>query len=464
MKEKDFDALLKNSLDHIEPSYDPGSWALLQKRLDLAGPPADNLPDQAFDARIGQVLERLETPYQPAHWQLLADRMVAERRLRRRVWITKIAEAAIFLLLLAQLDGLLCGTSGPREARPWNGEPVAESPVAAPRNQSRSAVPSTDASASGRKADGAGWITDATDAAGDKPAHSGLALLADVAADGGTPPASTGRLLSAEHLHSAASGTSRSWEPWADLAGLPVDLASADQSHREAPQLRLQPGLVNRAPRSRPFYAGVYGAAHRQVVRAGDDRRPVDGYGGGLIAGYRRGPWGVETGLGYSRQRYEPKRQVEIYDGNLFTGYYGSTIATVDADVLDVPVRAMRRLAGKNRTQLHATAGATAHVALQKDYRYKTAFFPGSSQGPPTAPAAAPQLRRQGQGVLEGGSVNDGNFYVSAHAGLRLEQSVGRLTAFVQPEYRQAVAGLGIGPKRNKISGFTVQAGVVASL
>ncbi|MEO6759616.1 MAG: hypothetical protein ABIO24_09195, partial [Saprospiraceae bacterium] len=189
----------------------------------------------------------------------------------------------------------------------------------------------------------------------------------------------------------------------------------------------------------------------------------TSGYGGGLLVGYRPGKWGVEAGLAFSQKQYTPHKQVEIYGGSLNQGYYGSYADRVDADIVSVPVKVTRRVARFGKTSVHAEAGMTASVAIDKTYRYKKTYYPGTQpSGQPTL--TKPTLRQDGQGVLEGGQFAD-NGYVTADLGFRIEHSVGkRLVAFVEPTYQFNVSGQGIGPKPAKINTIGIHAGVMASL
>jgi hypothetical protein len=226
------------------------------------------------------------------------------------------------------------------------------------------------------------------------------------------------------------------------------------------------PMLVRaKTPKQTRFYAATFANFDQNYIRSEDYASTANGYGGGMAVGYRIGKWGVEAGLSYNRKQYQPKKEIEIYDGNTVNGFYGSFAKNVDADMVSVPVKVTRRVARFGQMTAHATAGLTTNIALDKSYQYGSTFYPG--QAPPSPNPVAnqqPTLRKNGKGLLEKGSLN-GNVYASADVGLRLEHPVGRhFAAFVEPTYRHALGKNGVGPQPTKINTFSVQAGVLTTL
>jgi hypothetical protein len=131
---------IRKALENLEASYDPGSWGMLEQRLDDAingDSPANtdeliarrlgglqvpfqlsdwDAMEQLLDAEqaIEQIekdaapvdnvaydkLHRLEVPFQQSHWQLMAKRLEEEFSLRAKLYRYKVMEAALLLLLL----------------------------------------------------------------------------------------------------------------------------------------------------------------------------------------------------------------------------------------------------------------------------------------------------------------------------------------------------------------------------
>jgi hypothetical protein len=133
--------------------------------------------------------------------------------------------------------------------------------------------------------------------------------------------------------------------------------------------------------------------------------------------------------------------------------------------MVSIPIKLTHRIAQFGQMTAQAVAGVSTHVALDKNYQYQSVYYPG--QAPPSAnpdPNQQPQLRQKGVGLLENGSLR-GNVYASADAGVRLEYPVNRrFVAFVEPLYRHAIGGKGVGPQPARINTLSVQAGVMATL
>ncbi|MBP6827706.1 MAG: hypothetical protein KA165_14180 [Saprospiraceae bacterium] len=466
MNDKIFDKRLKATLDNLEVPFDPSSWASLEQRLNAPFAEEHPAPVDAVDKAVFRRLDQLDAPYQPAHWDMLANRMTDAVRLKRRLWITKLSEVAIFLLLLANLDGVFHGTSKQTPAAP-------QTPAS---KRLQAAAPGGRSGHHGRTDAGHSGVEIAMASAGD---HSGMAGAYD---ENGYPASpETSGIFTPEELLLLQTGTSdgspaaivllnptetptpEHWESLPAIVKLPILLGNP----LEASGSRAFSAPVAQiiSPKQHRFYAATFAAYDWNHVQSGDYSTRSNGSGGGIAVGYRAGKWGIEAGLAYNRKQYQPKREEEIYKGNTQNGFYGSYAKSVDADMVSVPVKVTRRVARFGSFTAHATAGVTTHIALDKSYQYGSTFYPGQAPPDPNyAPGQQPQLRKKGQGVLENGSFN-GNIYASADAGVRLEHPVGRhFVAFVEPVYRHSLGGKGIGPKTAKINAFSVQAGVLATL
>lgn len=452
MKEKDFDTSVKNALDRLEAPYDPASWAALERRMDAAYIEENPAPVDPVDKAVYHKLQQLEAPYQPDHWNLLAGRLAELRRLRLRLWAAKASEIVIILLLLVNLQGSWVEKSAVPPAKPRH-----DGPVAAHQKNATGRDVDAPHRAKGRTSDSFS-------------ADSGESFAPAWAAAAPLDPFLTLNNMAAPPEFSPApdfvpSGPGALPGPLAAVQPMPV----AFSPFAFVPARHPLPGNMFVPPpkaRTGRLYWAAYAAADQNNVRSAGDFQQAKGYSMGYALGYRRGKWGVETGIAYVQKHYEPKKKIEIYSGDVSNGYFGSYLGEVEADMVSVPLKVTRRVARMGRTTAHAVAGLTANVAVQKSYRYKTIRYPGStpsSQGP-NALAAQPQLRENGRGVLENGRLSE-NAYVSADLGLRLERPIaGRWTAFVEPTFRQSLSARGLGPDPARINTFSFQAGVMASL
>lgn len=471
MDNNTFDEYLQTSLKDIEVPYEPATWALLSNKLDalVAVDTTDDTTGAWMDAPLSASLSRIEVPFQSAHWDLMAARLEEAKRMRRRVWMSKIAEAAIFLLLLLNLQTWIGGrpADGSEERSQYALGPQkdAQTPTS---KQRRTKTPVAVAAANGA---GTGNLLSAFSTGAGLSNTSAVAPV-DVLSPGQNQTTPTDIIAS---ILQPLLGSEAAQQLQEQKAAQPI---AADLQH--LPAFALQ-GLIlpaynkpnalatvpftKKATHQNRFYLSSQMGVQFDRVASGGDLHQRQNTGGGLAVGYKKGKWGVEGGIQYNRKRFQPKKSVEIYAGNAANGYYGSYLAEVDADVVSVPLHATRRLAKVGKISAHAVAGLTANVATQKGYRNKNVYYPGSSpSGPdPVSQGKQPLFRQEGVGLLEKGGQLNGNAYVSADAGLRLEAPISRrATVFVESTYRHALPiGDGLAPQPTSIHTVALNAGVM---
>ncbi|MDO8365928.1 MAG: hypothetical protein Q7T20_03960 [Saprospiraceae bacterium] len=447
-----FDSTLKSALENLEVPFDPSTWAALENRLDAL--PAPDAVDQA----VRPSLERIETSYDSGSWSVLANRMDSIFRVRRLRMI-KIAEAAIFLLLLINLKGffgVIESVTNPVPVKKEVPEPIAKSRTPKQKKQITAPV-----------------LTDQNVVAQQQNfAEQLVAFVQNVSATL-TQDLDNKAVITLANSPKADVSNSSVLDPalfysQAGIVNFPIQ-PSIPKS-QAAPVLFARsfisiPGNANsKSAKARRFYAASYGSYDKNYLREGDHSDKKTGYGGGLAVGYRKGKWGVEAGLQYSQKNYLPKRENVEYQNDPFNGISFYHIDNVDADVFSVPVKATRRIAKVRKTTAHAVAGMTANFATTKTYAYQTAHYPPPVPQPNPDPSATNTAELpNGKGVFENGGLTH-NAFATADLGLRLEQPIGkRYTAFVEPIYRQSMGG-GLGPNSTRLSTFSIQAGLLASL
>ncbi|MFN0035069.1 MAG: hypothetical protein ACKVUS_08385, partial [Saprospiraceae bacterium] len=389
-----FDSTLKAALENIEVPYDAGSWAALESRLDSLPAP------DAVDKAVRPALERIETPYDTGTWATLASRMDGIAR-ARRVRMTKLAEAAIFLLLLLNLKGFLgVVQSVTKPAAPAKKEmqtaPIAQSRQ--PKALKQIPAQSTLHAASEESQSLVAQLATLAQSVAATLTQTVENESAQPSANAPQPIASNASLLDPANFYSQSGivkfpvGAALPNRPAAQVlyAGLPIAI----------------PGIeIPKAAKPSRFYAASFGSFDKNYVREGDFSDKKNGYGGGLAVGYRKGKWGVETGLAYSQKSYEPRLDNVTYQNDL-QGISFFHIDNVDADVFSVPVKATCRIAKVGKTTAHAVAGLTANFATSKSYGYQTAHYPPGPTTPPIDPNAPPlPALPNGKGLLENGGL-----------------------------------------------------------
>lgn len=455
-----FDKLFKSALENLEEPYDTSGWPEMENRLNAVFSEEHPAPVESVDLTVKRALDHLEAPYQHGDWQILSARL-NQIALVRRIRITKLAEAAIFLLLLANIEGFLGGfkevVKPAAPAAPPVSVPMAKNGA---NSHSRRGVTTLQAGIAEKQgvslADEMAALVAAT--FNNNPQLAEDAATASFHPDDTAIPAAASMLD--EHNFYDHSGITRF-----DLLS-PVPTRNAVlMADAYSPQLPAEIAAVITRKKS-GLYAGSYVAyAHNQIVSNGY-HTSQNAAGAGMKIGLRKGVWGVETGLAYSNTRFTPKRVEKIYAGNPVDGFLASYIKQADGDVFMIPVKVTRRIAKAGKASLHAVAGVTANIVAEKSYQYRRVVYPPASSSSGGSNVDLTQYsipdKRQ-EGALEGGSVA-ANTYVTADLGLRLEAPVGKhYVAFIEPSYRRALNG-GFGPEREKIHSFTIQAGVMASL
>lgn len=445
---KKFDSTLKSALENVEVPFDPSTWAALESRLDRLPAP------DAVDDILRPSLERIETPYNAATWTALASKLDGITRVRR-LRLHKLAEAAIFLLLLLNLKGffgVVQSVTNPVPAKKEVPGPVASTEQIKSKKQPAAENMATPVNGITEKKNLTqqvlAFVQDVAASLTQSVENEGAAITAN------TPPPIHARtsVLDPANFYSQSG-----------LVKFPV--GPALPAHPMEPilfagSLITIPGVeIPKAGKPSRFYAASFGSFDQNFLREGEHSDKKSGYGGGLAVGFRKGKWGIETGLQYSQKNYQPKPENETYQDDL-NGVSFFSIDNVDANVFSVPVKATRRIAKLGKTQAHAVAGVTANFAASKNYGYNTVHLPPKSNSDPAAPVTP---LPNGKGVLENGGLSH-NAYATADLGLRVEHGLGkRYVAFVEPVFRRSLGG-GLGPRSARLSTFSLQAGVMATL
>ena len=454
-----FDRPFASALAGLEAPLAPSAWDIFSKKFDALPDPADVMPG---DAQFRQVLGQVEAPYEAHHWETMrAQIQLAENR-KRRVLYVKLAEAAVFLLLFANLALYFVNSDNKNHA----GNFVADkadavknntSGLAAKSGNSRSQESLNAGNTNSRSARVVAPVASSV-ASGNTPA-----TLVPTLVEATTPVAE--KIPGLENI-AAATITETNITALLNKGEIAVLETPAPALLTAAPgNLSLhQVALPLKVQDPSGWYINNFASTDDNTTVSEGKNSRRRGLSAGLGIGFRRGKWGVESGLAYSEKSYEPKRVLEIYSGNLSDGYYGSYNKGVSADLLTVPLRVTRRLAEGRRLSVQALAGISMNFALSKAYEYKTLYFPGLAPSSQPNPSATPQLRQEGKGLLEGGSL-DGNVYATADVGLRgLVKLNRRFSIYIEPSYRRAISKQGIGVRPAQTHTLALCAGVMAAL
>lgn len=447
---KKFDNDIQSALQNLEMPYDASTWSVLENKLDA-------LPAPDFlDGMMRPQLEGIDIPLDGSAWTSFANKLDIVTRVRR-LRFTKIAEAAIFLLLLLNLKsflGFVESVTHPTPAPHVFPRPIATSPFA-PKIKSKSSADLAKSALSDNKTDLAQQIIDFV-------ANRSLSIFNDPstpdqisAFSHKLPISSNASFLDADNFYQK-NGIIK-------FTNCPPNPAKSVRSPIADVNFYLPDSKLPKFKGPNRLYVSTYGSIDNNRLREAGHSDQSNGYSGGVSIGYRKGKWGVEAGIAYSRKTYQPKRQNVEFQNDPFNGISFFHINEVDADVVSLPVKATRRIGKIGNATAHAVAGLGAHLATSKTYGYVTTHYP-----PPVPVGADPNtsytsVLPNGKGVLENGGMAN-NFYGTADLGLRVEHPIGKhYSAFIEPVYRHSIGG-SLGPNLSRINTFSLQAGVVASL
>ena len=420
--------------------------------------PAPVADHAAFDDKMRTTLENTAAPYQSMHWDMLAQKM-DNSTLIRRVRTHKVVEAVIMLLLLLNFQAVM-NTS----TRLFNFPPA----EVAPQEQER---PRADAKPAGknRKSGEMATIGAAIELPAPAFATSSNALQSMYALMGDNPavaipatllvPATLGAAVMIPGREEIPGGL----RPLTLLAAL--GLEALDYPQQPRPMAGLIQADISRTAaeaKSRKTYLMAFaGWNNNRLKEATGYNTRFNNTAVGAKVGARRGKWGIETGVAYSKQRYTNETHVaSLFKENGIT--YGISPDQTNAEMVSVPVKVTARIARWGRTSVHLTGGGSANIAATKNTGYKKVEFPAlpSSLPLPNTPPETPAAN----GWFENGSFAT-NSYATLDAGVRLEQKIsGRFAAFIEPQISRQVAGKGYGATSSHTNTIGFQAGLISML
>jgi hypothetical protein len=100
MEDKFFDQHIKNELEKLQIKVNENHWADMKQQLDLEFGEILDIEEQvAFDTEVQQKLNNHQVSFNPLHWNILKNRLDFEDDRVRRVYVSKIFELTLFLLL-----------------------------------------------------------------------------------------------------------------------------------------------------------------------------------------------------------------------------------------------------------------------------------------------------------------------------------------------------------------------------
>jgi len=499
MKDRDFDRLLRQKLQDIQPPFQPENWEQLESRLDHVEAGKPEREDWQLDEELFQKLHRVEAPYSSEAWEAMEARLEREFIRTEYLYRYKLSELLLMFLLLLTLQQVLTvpadapdtdplatqnqkqkaitegsGMHSLREAltTPFNEDP---SPASLKGNEGSTPGDQTPSLHSAAPAPLAfvGPSSEERQNAGRRPAEA--ASL--------TPPLATPLLAIArqrDRLKSSPQNAAPSRPSYPGLKSevlAPLAFRSSVASFPTAAEEgSILPNTESEEGRFLNF--GMFGSTEFNQVVTPSDRiknqnipalqRFEFGYGGGLSVGFEMGRWELQTGAIYSAKEYRPS-PVEFKRGVFERGYILESLTRIELNVLNVPLNLRYNIIHQKNWRFYALAGASVQVAFQANY-YRQWRLPARSAEPViTDPDALGVSPLEERGLTPGWFEEDGTFgdngYLTGNLGLGLERNLNtRWSLFAQPTYQHSItffnSDQGFGPKRDQINTLSVYTGL----
>ncbi len=491
MKMNEFDRIIREKLENLEPEYAPETWDLLEQKMDASeAGPAVVTDEEAIDELAFAKLHQFETPYNSEHWQEFSQRLDKEAASVREVMRYKLVEVSLMLLLLLTLWQYLPVNQNHSvpEVHPTSPAEPLQAPL--PRADQQRTFPS-DGNQSVTTVDAG--TTNATSTANNTNQQSiaaNIPLAEDHMINSGeaiaTPPAAVDAPVNNQspsfipsreqnNLHIAKkdqlndllndpSAKDRGLSQWdteallADLESIELEELSPDGDEHS---LKLLPLTARKKFNIR---IGMQGAPNYDRIITPPTEVDEDsivsldryslGYTGGITIGVERGRWEVETGLFYTAKSYQPLSVLYV-TGSVKNGLYGEGAKDFEFNIVSLPMKIRYNYLLQDTWRLYASTGVSMHTVMQANYYladqdgFRNALF---------APAPVPRGEQErpeqveqydlNKGLLEGGGLWE-NSYFSANVGLGVEKNLnGRLSIFGQANYSHSFLypNGGIGP------------------
>jgi hypothetical protein len=476
MEDKQFDQIMKSKLEQGNTPLAPGAWHQFAEKLDARAfdPSAPTTPIDELAKR--HLTTPREVPYVAAHWEQLAGHMDRVRTLVVRLRTAKIAEAAIILLTLLNLDAFAPKSEWQKPAEQKKSEPIVQLNQKMEQNAAPFTQPNTQSATHSTLVDSQ-LSNIAETESGQKHAANQQAQVINNTSFVVTPEfavSSNQTTLAAETSQNENNTAQNS-----NIATSAEAIVSVNTIVRAVPFIStLQPDLLSGVERSLAFQAPMIKPSANATsvhfyIYAGPDFVGVNGtnqtqtigHTSGVQVSARKGKWGVASGVEYSKLSYKTTPTKEILAGNLNQGFVGRTLRSLDFEIVQVPVRITRKLYKRKGTEMLATAGVQAMATVQISPDYNAFYIPGST--PDIKPVVPPNLPfvPASKGLFEGGNAAN-NLHAVAQAGLRLEQRIGTSNKllFVEINGQSLLTRRNLGPAEDSFAGLGLRTGIMAAL
>ncbi len=494
------DDAMKGSLENLEgAAFVPMDWNMMESKLDAAMSDAEidpQMDDIYLDAIAYDHLKDMQPAYNHEHWEMMSARLDEEYAYRRKVFVTKLFEAAIVLLLVWTAFNYF-----PNKKSTTSPLPIASSGTDTNSNQNNTNDPtdlneqsllenefvaSFEKTIPSYNKDNQKKI--AEDVVNEIPVIivESNSINENPFASIPTPPISDNKISETPFLNNANSISLLDHKKQ-KANSLPLEKTLAlneDEILKEKliVQISPLPSLMNsflemdefttnhfsldqiirkKKLRTHEVFFSMYGSSDINFVDSdfyNNNTREWDvyqryrsGYGGGFALGFQLKRFLIETGISYNAVSYQQREEARII-GSFARGYVEETWDDAELSMVQVPLNIQYSFLIKSKWRMYSLTGVSINMALQNNFNFQLEDQENTASR--SISVNESEIASEAllyKGILEGGGLRE-NSYLTVNLGFGVERKFTyRWSLFLQPVYRRHFLIDGIGPNEDRI-------------
>ena len=507
MNTDSLDDAMKGSLENLEgAAFVPMDWNMMESKLDAAMSDAEidpQMEDIYLDAIAYDHLKNMQPAYNHEHWEMMSARLDEEYAYRRKVFVTKLFEVAIVLLLVWTAFNYFPNKKTPTPSSPF---PIAVG-TDTNSNQYNTNYLSTDLNEQSLLDNKSVVSFETTIPAsiqdeGIKRIINELPALVvktnpinqNAFTSIPTPPTSDNKITETPFSNNANSINLLN-NKTQKATFLPLEKTlTLDEDEMLKEKLIVQispiPSIMNsilvmdelsKGPfsldqiikkkklRTHEVFFSMYSSADLNFVDSdfyNNNKREWDvyqryryGYGGGFALGFQLKRFLVETGISYNFVSYKQREEANII-GSFTSGYLEEQWDDAELNMVQIPLNIQYSFLVKRKWRMYSLTGVSINMALQNNYNFQLEDQENSSSR--SISLNESEIANEAslyKGILEGGGLRE-NSYITANLGFGVERKFTyRWSLFLQPIYRRHFLIDGIGPNEDRIHSSSLRFG-----
>jgi hypothetical protein len=507
MNTDSLDDAMKGSLENLEgAAFVPMDWNMMESKLDAAMSDAEidpQMEDIYLDAIAYDHLKNMQPAYNHEHWEMMSARLDEEYAYRRKVFVTKLFEVAIVLLLVWTAFNYFPNKKTPTPSSPF---PIAVG-TDTNSNQYNTNYLSTDLNEQSLLDNKSVVSFETTipasiqDEGIKRIINEFPALVVETNTINQnaftsipTPPTSDNKITETPFSNNANSINLLN-NKTQKATFLPLEKTlTLDEDEMLKEKLIVQispiPSIMNsilvmdelsKGPfsldqiikkkklRTHEVFFSMYSSADLNFVDSdfyNNNKREWDvyqryryGYGGGFALGFQLKRFLVETGISYNFVSYKQREEANII-GSFTSGYLEEQWDDAELNMVQIPLNIQYSFLVKRKWRMYSLTGVSINMALQNNYNFQLEDQENSSSR--SISLNESEIANEAslyKGILEGGGLRE-NSYITANLGFGVERKFTyRWSLFLQPIYRRHFLIDGIGPNEDRIHSSSLRFG-----